>query len=162
MIKILVMGLPGSGKSFLSEKLSKELSRHGKCTWLNADRVRADANDWDFTVDGRIRQGDRMASMANNSDSDFVVLDFIAPLAEVRDRVEPDWIVWTDTIGSSKYPDTNFVFQSPKKYDFHIVQISQKPWAQIICDSIISGERKKFDGNKTTVQMLVRPVYYKC
>ena len=46
------MGLPGAGKTTLAEKLSKKLSAE----WINADKVRKEFNDWDFSKDGRLRQ----------------------------------------------------------------------------------------------------------
>ena len=50
------MGLPGSGKTTLAKKLIPLLD----AVWLNADEVRKEANDWDFSPDGRIRQANRM------------------------------------------------------------------------------------------------------
>ena len=46
LMKILIMGLSGSGKTFLSKLLQKELS----CAWYNADNLREMANDWDFSM----------------------------------------------------------------------------------------------------------------
>ena len=50
-MKILVMGLPGSGKTYLSERLVPLIN----AAWYNADVVRKMANDWDFSQDGRDR-----------------------------------------------------------------------------------------------------------
>lgn len=156
MIKILVMGLSGSGKTYLSEKLQKQLASHGTCVWLNADKVRAEADDWDFTYEGRIRQSHRMVQLANTSDADFVILDFIAPFEEVRDQVNADWVVWMDTVDSCLYPDTNFMFQPPIGYDFHITKRSEKPWDVMIAKAITDNVRVSFDPQKPTVQMLGR------
>ena len=49
---ILIMGLPGSGKTTLASELVSLL----KAKWLNADEVRKEANDWDFSEEGRKRQ----------------------------------------------------------------------------------------------------------
>jgi adenylylsulfate kinase len=54
--KILLFGLPGSGKSTLAEQLAKLLNG----VWLNADEIRKEYNDWDFSMEGRIRQANRM------------------------------------------------------------------------------------------------------
>ena len=51
-MKILVMGLPGSGKSTFAEPLAKSLFG----TWINADQVREKYDDWDFSIEGRVRQ----------------------------------------------------------------------------------------------------------
>ena len=60
MKKILIMGLPGAGKTTLASKLVPIL----KAKWLNADKVRAEANAWDFSEEGRKRQAERMAKSA--------------------------------------------------------------------------------------------------
>ncbi len=52
IMKILVMGLPGSGKTYLTERLVPLLN----AAWYNADKVREMANDWDFSDVGRDRQ----------------------------------------------------------------------------------------------------------
>ena len=51
-MKILICGLPGAGKTWLAERLIKVIDN---CAWYTADVVRKSANDWDFTMDGRIR-----------------------------------------------------------------------------------------------------------
>ena len=60
-IKILIMGLPGSGKTTLSEKLAPLI----KATRVNADEIRKKFNDWDFSVEGRMRQSNRMNKILN-------------------------------------------------------------------------------------------------
>ena len=45
------MGLPGSGKTYLAERLQPLLN----AAWYNADIVRKMANDWDFSPEARIR-----------------------------------------------------------------------------------------------------------
>ena len=47
--KILIMGLPGAGKTTLAGELIKKIN----AKWLNADKVRREANDWDFSIEGR-------------------------------------------------------------------------------------------------------------
>ena len=61
-MKILVCGLPGSGKTWLAERLQKNIKN---CAWYNADFVRKYSNDWDFEVEGRIRQANRMKAFAD-------------------------------------------------------------------------------------------------
>jgi adenylate kinase family enzyme len=76
-MKILIMGLPGSGKTYLAERLQPLLHS----AWYNADQVRKMANDWDFSTEGRLRQSLRMKSFADfeKSHSRFVICDFICP-----------------------------------------------------------------------------------
>ena len=78
--KILIMGLPGSGKSFLAKELNKRL----KANWLNADEVRKKFNDWDFSKKGVLRQAKRMKSLAKKSKKSFVIADFICPMKKAE------------------------------------------------------------------------------
>ena len=57
---ILIMGLPGAGKTTLANELSKLI----KSKRLNADEIRKAANDWDFSKEGRTRQAKRMSDKA--------------------------------------------------------------------------------------------------
>ena len=57
---ILVMGLPGAGKT----TLANEMAPHLNAKRLNADEVRKAADDWDFSEEGRVRQAKRMAEFA--------------------------------------------------------------------------------------------------
>ncbi len=63
MKKILIMGLPGSGKTTLAKKLKTKLN----ADWLNADKIRKKYNDWDFSKKGVLKQARRMRSLANKS-----------------------------------------------------------------------------------------------
>jgi adenylylsulfate kinase len=115
---ILVMGLSGSGKTTLATKLSSRL----KAIHLNADVIRKQYDDWDFSKEGRIRQATRLKDLANKSDNDYVVIDFICPLKEGRDIIDSDYVIWMDTVTSSKYKDTDVVFEKPSESVVHKVQ----------------------------------------
>ena len=117
-MKILVMGLPGSGKTYLAERLVPLL----EAAWYNADLVRKMANDWDFSESGRVRQAARMKTFADfeKSHGRYVVCDFVCPTKKTRISFEADIVVWMDTITKGRFEDTNKLFQEPKKVDFHI------------------------------------------
>ena len=119
-MKILVMGLPGSGKTYLTERLVPLLG----AAWYNADTVREMANDWDFTDEGRDRQSKRMRTFADfeKSHGRFVVCDFVCPTKVTRENFDADIVVWMDTIIEGRFEDTNKLFQNPKKVDFHITK----------------------------------------
>jgi len=120
-LKILIMGLSGSGKTTLARILEASLKSADKSvTWLNADKIRSLYQDWDFSYEGRIRQAKRLADLANVSDDDYVIVDFIAPLQESRDIFNADFIIWMDTTVMSKYEDTDKIFEPPINYDLHI------------------------------------------
>ena len=157
-VKILIMGLPGSGKTTLAESLRSRLWQEGRTvTWLNADDVRKQYNDWDFSYEGRIRQSLRMRELADASTNDYVIADFVAPIPEMRNNFKSDWTVWVDTIRKGRYEDTNAMFQEPEVYDFRITEQDAEKWADFISEHILDNRRRPaFDWQKETVQMLGR------
>jgi len=136
-MKILIMGLSGAGKSELAKELHNLFQENNiSSIRINGDEVRESSNDWDFSPDGRVRQAQRMARLAKKSEAQFVIADFIAPTKETRDIFSPDMLIWLDTIRSSKYTNTDVVFQNPKKYQFKINKKNSKKWAKTIFDKI--------------------------
>lgn len=161
--KILVMGLPGAGKTFFTEALIAYFGSfvhegHGVAVdWFNADKVRKQFNDWDFSHEGRIRQSHRMADLAEQSKADYVICDFVAPLPEMRNNFKADWTVWMDTIDQGRFEDTNKMFIPPEVYDFRITEQNAEKWAEFAGGHILEGRRRPtFDWRKETVQMLGR------
>ena len=149
--KILIMGLPGSGKSYLADKLVSKID----AVWLNADRVREEANDWDFSVEGRQRQAKRMndlAQLALNENKN-VVADFVCPTEKTRKDFAADYTVWVDTIKEGRFEDTNKVFEKPDEYDFRVPTQNAELWSIRIADEIVSYV---WDNRKPTAQMLGR------
>ena len=134
MKKILIMGLPGSGKTTLASKLVPLLN----AKWLNNDKVRKAAKDWDFSEEGRVRQAKRMSDLADKykQEGNYVVCDFICPTPKARELFNADFIVWVDTIKKGKYDDTNAMFVKPKKFDFHVTTHDAKVWATQIAEKI--------------------------
>lgn len=137
-MKILIMGLPGSGKTFLANELQQELHNRGySVEWFNADEVRERYNDWDFSEEGRIRQGRRMSDLATKSTADFVIADFVAPLQSMRDAYAADMVIWLDTIDEGRFADTNKIFTPPEKYDYRIMAKSARRWAPTIANRLV-------------------------
>jgi hypothetical protein len=156
--RILIMGLPGAGKTYLAERVRAALSAGGKTVgWLNADAVRAHYNDWDFSKEGRIRQSLRMRDLADESNTDYCIVDFVAPLPEMRHNFKAEWTIWVDTIDAGRYEDTNKIFVEPDVYDFRITEQHAEKWGEFIAEHILDNRRRPtFDWQKETVQMLGR------
>jgi DNA polymerase III delta prime subunit len=172
--RILIMGLPGAGKTTLAAELKRYLELHGTAdlsnaemlpitgfkpdvTWFNADDIRRKYNDWDFSNDGRIRQSLRMFQFSIESGGDYVICDFVAPLVEMRNNFKADWTIWMDTIREGRYADTNAAFVEPEVYDFRVTEQNAEKWAEFIGQHILDRRRRPvFDWKKETVQMLGR------
>ena len=131
---ILVMGLPGAGKTTLANELAKLI----ECKRLNADEIRKAANDWDFSEEGRKRQAKRMSDEALKikKGGNNVIADFICPTPEARDLFPADYIVWVDTIKEGRFEDTNQMFVKPKKFNFHVTTQDAKLWASKIKEDL--------------------------
>ena len=149
--KILIMGLPGSGKTTLAAKLVPLLN----AKWLNNDKVRKAANDWDFSMEGRIRQAKRMGDFAEKykQEGHYVVSDYICPTPKTRKLFNADFVVWVDTIKKGRFQDTNKIFKKPKKFDFRVTTQNAELWAYQILDKLIPY---KWNSKKPTAQMLGR------
>jgi len=131
---ILVMGLPGAGKTTLANELAKLI----KSKRLNADEIRRAANDWDFSEEGRIRQSKRMSEVALKlkNEGNNVIADFICPTPEARKLFPADYIVWIDTIQKGRFEDTNQMFVKPEKFDFHVTTQDANLWAPKIAEDL--------------------------
>jgi hypothetical protein len=145
------MGLPGSGKSYLADKLAPLID----AVWLNADKVREEANDWDFTPEGRQRQAQRMKRLSQQAlDSGrHVIADFVCPTPKTREDFGADYTVWIDTIKEGRFEDTNKMFVPPETYDFRVPTQNAELWAIRIADEI---QDYVWDNRKPTAQMLGR------
>ena len=129
-MKILICGLPGSGKTTLAEPLAKLLG----AVWINADVVRTSYDDWDFTPEGRIRQAQRMKHLSDGvvMAGKVAVTDFVAPTEKARAEFNADYTIWMDTIKEGRFEDTNKMFEKPTDVDYHVSEWFEDTHAQLL------------------------------
>ena len=128
-LKILIMGLPGSGKTTFALSLLDKLREHNiSSAWYNGDYVRELYDDWDFSLDGRLRQAERMSEMADlcKEFGMVAVCDFVCPIEYLREVFNSDITVWLDTLEKSRFEDTNKLFETPSEYDYRITDYNQE------------------------------------
>ena len=117
-MKILICGLPGSGKSTLAEPFAELIGG----IWVNADAVRTQYNDWDFSPEGRMRQAQRMKHLSDGvvMAGKIAIADFVCPTEAARTEFAADYTVWMDTIKEGRFEDTNAMFEKPTDVDYHV------------------------------------------
>jgi len=150
--KILVMGLPGAGKSTLSRALAPLLS----ATIFNADEVRANINrDLGFSPEDREEHARRMGWMCDRvvEAGGIAIADFICPTPRTREAFGPAFTVWVDRISEGRFPDTNKLFVPPEEYNMRITaEGTPLYWA----DKIASALRPTFAPQRPTALFIGR------
>ena len=129
---ILIMGLPGAGKTTLSRALATRLD----AAHFNADEVRTRVSrDLGFSIEDRIEHARRMRGLCDQTThaGRHAIADFVCPTEETRAAFGPAFIVWVDRIREGRYPDTNRLFVPPAKVDVHVAaQQTPEYWAGAI------------------------------
>jgi len=117
-VRILIFGLPGSGKSTLAKPFAQEIG----AIHLEADKIREEYNDWDFSYEGRVRQALRMRHLSDGiiKAGKIAVADFICPTVQAREQFDAHYTIWMDTIKEGRYADTNIMFEPPKEVNYHV------------------------------------------
>ena len=119
-MKVLIFGQSGAGKTTLCKQVVERLG--DRAVHINADEMRKEANDWDFSEAGRWRQFRRMVNKANavSESGKIALVDFICPFASAREQFDADLTIFMGTIQQGRFEDTNAVFQNPPKCDYHV------------------------------------------
>jgi adenylylsulfate kinase len=158
------MGISGAGKTTLAQKIVEKLTEaNQEVKWFNADNIRSLFDDWDFSYEGRMRQAHRMADHADSAAKNgrIAIVDFICPTEEFRATFHKnrpsDLIIWMDRTKSSKYKDTDALFEAPSEYDYRICDDDTEGWAHRIVAGILDGIKPpQFDIYAPTAQLLGR------
>jgi adenylylsulfate kinase len=119
---ILIMGLPGSGKTTFAEKLKNAFEERGVIpSWFNADKIREAFDDWDFSEEGRLRQAKRMRRLVDDSQYPYCIVDMVAPTRKTRTLLKPDYLIFMNTIGEGRFEDTNKLFDAPGANEINLM-----------------------------------------
>ena len=145
-MKILICGLPGSGKSTIGKPFAELIGG----IWINADEVRKKYDDWDFTPEGRMRQAMRMKFLSDGvvMAGKVAVADFICPTKAARESFNADYTVWMDTIKFGKYEDTNLMYErlESNEYNYHVSRWFEKAEEQL-AEVVTTYMKRKIEGN---------------
>ena len=152
MKKILVMGLPGAGKTTLATVLARRLN----AVHFNANEVRAEINkDLGFSVEDRIEQARRMGWLCDQvvKANAPAIADFICPTPETRAAFGPAFTVWVDRIQESRFADTDRLFVPPERYD---VRVTAEGTVEFWAEKIVACLRPSFNPKAPTALFVGR------
>jgi cytidyltransferase-like protein len=150
--KILIMGLPGAGKSTLASTVAPLLN----AVVFNADAVRANVSrDLGFSHQDRVEHARRMGWMCDRvvQAGGTVIADFICPTPDTRTAFGEAFTIWLDRIETGRFEDTNRMFVPPQRFDLRVSsQGSPQYWAE----RALTLLRPAFDPQKPTALFIGR------
>jgi cytidyltransferase-like protein len=150
--KILIMGLPGAGKTTFATVLAPLLN----AVVFNADAVRSNlSRDLGFSPEDRIEHARRMGWMCDRvvEAGGTVIADFICPTPATRAAFGEAFVIWVDRIEAGRFEDTNRMFVAPDRADLRITADgAPQYWA----DYALTKLRPAFDPQKPTALFIGR------
>jgi cytidyltransferase-like protein len=158
MRKILIMGLPGAGKTTLASALAPLLN----AVVFNADAVRANLSpDLSFSLEDRIEHARRMGWMCDRvvEAGGTAIADFICPTEETREAFGEAFTIWMDRVTEGRFEDTNRLFVAPKRFDLRVrAEGTPQYWA----DQALVSLRPAFDPQRPTALFVGRYQPFHC
>jgi len=131
--KILIMGLPGSGKTTLAELLTPRIG----AVWFNADAVRQEiSSDLGFEEKDRLEHARRMGKMVEFTSKygTFALADFVCPTKKARELFDADYVIWVDRIQEGRFEDTNKLFEKPDDADLVLREGTPQEWLEQVLE----------------------------
>jgi|GEM_PF-98127 len=150
--KVLIMGLPGAGKTTLANALAPLLN----AVVFNADAVRANlSRDLGFTHEDRVEHARRMGWMCDRvvEAGGTVIADFICPTEQTRAVFGEAITIWLDRIDAGRFADTNRMFVAPEKFD---LRVGPDGTPQYWAEQALALLRPAFDPQKPTALFIGR------
>jgi cytidyltransferase-like protein len=150
--KILIMGLPGAGKTTLANTLAPLLN----AVVFNADAVRANlSRDLGFSREDRVEHARRMGWMCDRvvEAGGTVIADFICPTGETRAVFGDAFTIWVDRIDAGRFDDTNRMFVAPEHFD---LRVKPEGAPQYWAEQALALLRPPFDPQKPTALFIGR------
>ena len=146
MKKILIIGLPGSGKTTLSIELTKSLN----AVHFNADEIRKKIHkDLTFDIEDRIEHAKRMGILCDivNRTGVYAIADFVCPIESTREAFgsKQSFVIWIDRTPCRNYEDTTGMFVAPKEYHVRVTdEKTLNEWTEYISSFIKSIDKPDY------------------
>lgn len=136
--KILICGISGSGKTYLSKLLAPAIG----AIHLNNDEIRNGPHiNFGWTLGERVSHAFRVGQWADMlvAQGYDVIVDMICPTVQAREALNPDYVIYMGTETVSQYPDTDELFVKPTDADYIVTSKSAEIWTRTLKGKLTRG-----------------------